>query len=271
MIPYDYHIHTNFSCDSEATMMEMCEAAIELGIFEIGFTDHLDFIPQDPCSGFLRIDAWWEEIRRCRERFNETLIIRAGIEIGEPHLFGESVQPIIDQHPWDYCLGSLHWVGEGCVFFREYFEQPSDGAYRRYFQELREMVERGDFDILGHLDVVKRYGFDVYGLYDPYAWEKEIRAVLRECVDREIALEINTATLRRSVGEPTPTEPILSWYQEEGGRWLTIGSDAHEPENIGYGLDDIVAMIRKVGFQQLARLEARQTIAFPLSEAEASE
>jgi len=257
MIPHDYHIHTNFSCDCDASMLRMCQAALKKGISEIGFSDHLDFHPQDECCNYFKADAWWNELERCRTIFKGSLTIRAGIEIGEPHRFANEIKPLLDQYAWDYCLGSLHWVGDLCVFDHRYFDREADVAYQNYFTELLNMVSHGNFDTLAHVDVVKRYGHDIYGWYDPSPWEKGIRRVLRKCAQRGIALEINTSTLRRNIGETSPRQPLLTWFKEEGGRWLTLGSDAHEPDHVGFGLDSCISNIREAGFNVLARFKSR--------------
>lgn len=258
MIPLDYHIHTRFSCDSEASMLEMCRAAVELGIPEIGFADHLDFVPEDPCSGFFKAEAWWREFTHCRRQFEGSLVLKAGIEIGEPHRYADRIQPLLDQYPWDYLLGSLHWIEGGCVFDSDTFNHPPEFVYQQYFDEMEQMVLQSDFDILAHMDVIKRYGFDVYGSFDALRYEGQIRAILKACAQREIALEVNTATLRRPVRETTPAEPLLTWFMEEGGRWVTIGSDAHRPEQIGAGLESVIKDLRKAGYQHLTRFEARR-------------
>ena len=91
-IHQDYHIHTNFSCDCEVSMTEMCRAALERGIPQIGFTEHFDLFPHDPCYAFFQADAWWEELNQCRDAYKGSLTIRAGIELGEPHVFPKEVQ-----------------------------------------------------------------------------------------------------------------------------------------------------------------------------------
>lgn len=234
------------------------------GIPEIGISDHLDVHPEDECCNFFKADAWWDELERCRTTFKGALTIRAGIEIGEPHRFQNAIEPIIQQYPWDYCLGSLHWVGDLCVFDRRYFDRDANIAYQEYFVELLNLVSNGDIDILAHIDIVKRYGHDIYGWYDPHPWENEIRSVLQKCAKRDIALEINTNTLRRNVGESTPCQPLLTWFKEEGGQWLTLGSDAHKTEHIGYKLNSCISKIQMAGFDRITRFESRKTIPLEL-------
>lgn len=249
-------------------MVEMCRAAIDTGIPEIGFADHLDFIPEDPCCGFFKAEAWWHDFLQCRQQFEGSLVLRAGIEIGEPHRYADLIQPLLAQFPWDYCLGSLHWIAGDCVFDRETFNHPPEVVYKRYFNEMYEMVQRADFDVLAHMDVIKRYGFDAYGFFDPLQCEQQIRAILRTCAERGIALEVNTATLRRPAGETSPAEPVLTWFLEEGGQWITIGSDAHQPEQIGAGLDVVLKDLRKAGYQHIARFKARRASPLAFTTAE---
>jgi histidinol-phosphatase (PHP family) len=261
----DLHIHTEYSCDSRAKMMDMCQAALDIGIDEIGFTDHMDLIPDDPCAGYLQLDPWWDALEICRTKYGDSLIIKAGIEIGEPHRYADQYSKLLDAYPWDYALGSLHWVGDSCVFHEEYFTQTEEDAYRAYFTELGRMALDAPFDILAHTDVVKRYGYNIYGEYDPGRYETEIRRALRHCVERGIVIEINTSTLRWSVGETSPTRPILDWYKEEGGEAVTLGSDAHQPKHVGSGMQEALSQLEAIGISRLASFSARSREDRPLS------
>jgi len=256
--PHDYHIHTAFSSDCDTPMAEMCRAAVAHGLSEIGFAEHFDLRPEDAAYGYLRFDDWWEELERCRHDFDGSLTIRAGIEIGEPHCYADSVVPVLARFPWDYSLGALHWVDGTLIWDRAFYHRSQDQAYRDYFCELERMAAAGGFDILAHMDVVKHYGSQVYGPFDPQRYEQEIRAVLAACVRNGIALEINTGLLRRPVAEVAPERVILSWYRQAGGQRLTTGSDAHLPEHVGFGAQQAVDAAQAAGFSHLTRYAARR-------------
>ncbi len=258
MIPHDYHIHSDFSCDCEFSMMEMCRGALERGLSEIGFSEHFDLLPADPCYNFFKAEAWWEALESCREMFRPALTIRAGIELGEPHRYPNEMKALLDAHPWDYCLGSLHWVGDQLIFDQSYFETYGARSYPAYFEELGELAAAGSLDILAHLDIVKRYGVEYAGPFELERHETVVREVLRTCAQRGIALEVNTSTLRRGMDNPSPQQILFEWFAEEGGEWVTLGSDAHRPEHIGAGLEQAAAMLRSAGFEQVARFERRQ-------------
>src|SRR3990172_240981 len=255
MVPHDYHLHTNFSCDGTAPMADMCQSAVDRGIPEIGVTEHYDLHPGEQCRDWFRLDEWAAEIERCRARFAaKGLAVRAGIEIGEPHIYRAETKALLARYPFDYALGSLHWVGDEIIFDESYFRsRPPAEAFRLFFEELERMTRAGGFDILSHFDVPVRTAYGIYGGYDPHDYEDYIRPVLRNCVERGIALDINTAMLRRQVrsnhGLPllTPGLPILRWYAEMGGERVTLGSDAHRPEHLGANLDVALDAAKEAG------------------------
>jgi histidinol-phosphatase (PHP family) len=111
---------------------------------------------------------------------------------------------------------------------------------------------------LGHLDLVKRYGTAHYGPFDPGAFEDEIRAVLQAAIDVGLGLEVNTSGLRQRVGEPYPGLTVLRWYRELAGEILTVGSDAHDVDNLGAGIAEALDLVQAAGFQAIASFEAQQ-------------
>ena len=265
MIPQDYHMHSRFSCDCQVEMAAMCQAAIDQGIPEIGFTEHFDHHTGDECRDYFKLEPWAAELERCRAKFAGRLVVRAGVELGEPHLFAAEAQALLARYPFDYALGSLHWVGADSIFDRDYFERhPADEAYAAFFAELARMTAVGGFDILSHFDVPVRTAFVVYGGYDPRPYEDYIRPELKNVVANGIALDLNTAALRRRAQVLTPGLDILRWYVELGGERVTLGSDAHQPSQVGSHLPVAIEVARAAGLKYLTYFEGRQARLEPL-------
>jgi histidinol-phosphatase (PHP family) len=264
MLP-DYHIHSNHSCDAHDSMMAICRSALSLGLNEIGFSEHLDFNPLDECAGYFDPGAYWSSMDECRAVFAEGLTLRAGLEVSEPDLYASNLMPMLEPYPWDYLLGSQHWIDDMNVFDPAYFDVAPGEAYGRYFDKVLGLVTAGDFDILAHMDIAKRYGYDAYGVFDPSPWEEQIRSILQELARRDKALEVNTGTLRRPVGETSPGPLILRWFRECGGRLVTFGSDAHLAAHVGFGQAQVVRQLEEAGFAEVARYERRQPQLLPLS------
>jgi histidinol-phosphatase (PHP family) len=259
MYPHDYHLHSNFSCDGKASIVEQCLSAIAKGLPEIGITDHFDLHPGDECAGFFRPIEWAAELDRARQEFEGRLIIRAGIELGEPHIYQTEAQALLKSYPFDYALGSLHWVGDEIIFDHHYFQKRSpDEAFGRFFEELERMTRVGGFEVLSHFDVVVRTGQPVYHGYDPRRYEAAIRAVLQNCIDHGIALDLNTQGLRSRCQLLTPGVEILMWYREMGGERITLGSDAHTPDGIAANFDAAMEAMRAAGLNYVTQFEKRE-------------
>jgi histidinol-phosphatase (PHP family) len=243
----------------------MCRSAIEKGVAEIGFTEHFDLHPDEPCRDWFRPEPWWGALQQSRAEFADQLTVRAGIEVGEPHIFTQEMAEVVGAYPFDYVMGSLHWVGPESVFSRNYFaSRPADVAFPLFFEELERMTRAGGFDILAHFDVPVRIGFAVYGEYDPRRYEESIRPVLRNCIEQGIALDLNTKALRSRPRVLTPGLDILRWYAEMGGERITLGSDAHRPKNIGADLDVALDVARQAGLRYLTFYEERQAQLQPI-------
>lgn len=256
----DYHTHTNASCDSQATMVEMCRAALAAGVGEIAFTEHYDLNPKDDCCDFYRPAAYFETLAAARDQFEpQGLTIRAGIELGETHLFAEAHRRVLSGWPYDFALGSLHWVGEHNVFDANYFRTyAARDVAEAYFGELLALVRHGGFDVLSHPDVWKRSAFAVYGRFNIADWEDLVRPVWQACIEQGIGIEINTSALRLPVSEAHPGPAALRWYREMGGEILTTGSDGHRPQHVGYALTAALDLARAAGFSRLACFERRK-------------
>jgi histidinol-phosphatase (PHP family) len=269
----DYHIHTGFSCDSESEMTAICEAALARGIPEIAFTDHADFGPDD-LPNYFHPAEYLDAIARCREQYRDRLVIRTGVEIGEPHIFRQEAGDLLAQGRFDFVLGSAHYAvssapasepadtdGLQCAWKEAFFEQPLHAAYEAYFRQVARLAAEGDFDVLGHLDLVKRDAFKYGKLYDgPGPYADLIRTALRSLVERGKGLEINTSSLYKGKGmkEPCPSLEILRWYREMGGEILTFGSDAHTPDKVGAHFDRALELARIAGFRRVAAFERRR-------------
>ena len=179
--------------------------------------------------------------------------------MGEYHIYHAVQQPVLDAYPYDFVLGSLHWVGDGSVFAEDFFRgrTPRD-VYESYFTELAALARFGGFDVLSHADVFKRVAFKVYGQFDIADCEDLVRPVWQACIENGIGIEINTTGLRLAVNEAHPGSVAVRWYREMGGELLTIGSDSHRPEHVGFRLETALDIARAAGFTRVCSYAQRQ-------------
>ncbi|MFZ6029116.1 MAG: histidinol-phosphatase HisJ family protein [Chloroflexota bacterium] len=257
---HDYHVHSLFSGDNDTPMEDMCHAAIARGIAEICFTEHFDVNAREPLRYQFPLETWANELARCRRLFAGRLVIRAGLELSEPHTDPEPVEKLLASYPFDLIIASVHWVGNEIIFDPAYFKRPADEAYRMYFAEVEKMTRQetfANFDVLGHLDIAARKGYEVYGAYDPARYEDLIRPILANCIRNAIALDINAACINRPLGRLTPDLDILRWYVEMGGERVIFSSDAHNPGQMGANLERALSAGKAAGIRRTLRYTAR--------------
>ena len=258
---FDWHVHTHHSPDSQASIAAMARAACAAGLAGVAFTDHVEWMPKDGATGFLKPPAYFAELDELRTRYNGRLQLLAGMEVGDSHRFPAETREIVSAWPWDYVLGSLHWVGGQPAWEPEMFAAGVAVAYTRYFDELVALAQEGEYDVLAHLDLVRRDSWTVCRQVlpvEPYA--EPIREALRAVAARGKGLEINTSAWSMGLDEPCPGLTILRWYRELGGEVLVFGSDAHRPEHVGKNFDRARDLALAAGFTRLARFEQRRIV-----------
>lgn len=256
----DYHVHSTVSPDGKGSMEEMCEAAVRAGIEEIAFTDHYEFYGGGITGKYFNreyMKRCFDEMDRCRQIYDGRLLIRRGMEFGQMHLEPEKAAGIIKSWPFDYLIGSVHKIDNVDLSQMEYREDTTEGIADAYYRQLIKLAQTGDFDCLGHLDLYKRHCRRA-GLPDHYErYEDRVVRVLKVLIERGKGIEINTSGLRQGAGETMPGLRCLKLYRELGGEIITIGSDAHCPEDVGRGLGEGLKLMREAGFGKITRFENR--------------
>lgn len=262
MLTVDYHVHS-VSPDAKVPMEDMCKAAIEKGLTEIAFTDHYELYAHGIHRQFFHeeyLNLYWESINDCRDKFGDDLIIRSGMEFGQLHLCREEAFSIIQKYPFDYIIGSIHKIENIDLEKMEYTQRTVPQIIESYYRHLIELSAYGEYDCIGHLDLVKRHlvrsGFSVdYKLCNDY-----IDEVLKNVIARGKGIEINTSGIRQGMGETMPGPGILKRYKELGGTIITVGSDSHRTADVAADLEVAEQLIQSVGFGEISSYKRRQKI-----------
>ena len=254
----EYHHHTDNSFDSQAQMKEVCQQAIKKGINEICFTEHFSVNPKVPTYGHMDFKRYFSQIEECRELFGSQLIIRAGIELCEPHLMKEKYRSTLTNLDIDFVMGSVHNIKEEKL--RMFMiNKTSQEIYQKYFEEVYEMVTHADIDVIAHLDLIKRYAVESVGNYDFNNYKLIIEKILLKAIERDIGIEINTSSLPNVLLQETlPSLDVLQLYHSLGGEILTIGSDSHKSETVGSNQKKAIEIAKYVGFQGISVFEKRK-------------
>ncbi len=248
----DLHIHSTFSYDSSLSPMEVCEIAIKRGIKIIAFTEHLELNPQDPGYGYFNYRLYKDTLSKLSKKFKNKLLILSGIEITYQREYEMEIYAYLRNKTFDIIIGSIHYVEKIPIdqWVQERESATIPKKFLPYFDELRSMCKSNLFNTIGHFDYFKKYMKDPES-FNLKEYEKELRLLLKYIALKNLALEINTQGLRQFVNSPYPHWEILKMYKEEGGKNITIGSDAHSGCEIGYNIHESLLKILSMGFDKI--------------------
>lgn len=263
-IQADFHMHSHHSFDSEATMESMITSALDKGLKHICFTEHMD-IGYPPSEEFpegaweCNVDSYLYELLGYRSKYDRQMEVRFGLEIG----LQESVlkENIITAraHEFDFIIASIHVVNGIDTYLPKFFEgKTTNQAVTEYFKTLLRNIERFEnYDVLGHLDYIVRTLPGGESVYKPSDYRDIIDEILSIVVENEKGIEINTSALVKGFSNPNPHRDIIKRFKELGGEYITIGSDAHKPENVAAHFDVAEEILKDLGFKYYTTYENR--------------
>lgn len=258
----DYHIHTARCGHAIGEMAAYVERAIQAGLPEIGFSDHifLYWLPPDRRDPELampeeQFDAYVEDVLRLQHAYPD-IAIRVAIEADFIVDQEDTLTDILNRYPWDYILGSVHFIGDWGMddgrYLSEYDAWDIDELYEHYFSLVMRAAESGHFDTMAHLDLVKKFGHrarkDLADLYG---------RVARRLAAAGVAIEVNTAGLRKPVGELYPHLDLLTACRKAGVP-ATLGSDAHAPDEVAADLPLAIEHLRAAGYERILTYRGRR-------------
>jgi histidinol-phosphatase (PHP family) len=260
-MPVDYHIHTKMCGHAQGEMEEYVEFAIKNGLKEIGFSDHIPmyFFPVEErdLSIAMKEEDLPQYISRVREVQGKysNFPVKLGIEADFAPGLERELKTILDQYKFDYVLGSIHyldgWGFDNPEYIDQYKKWDIIELYRQYFATLALAAESGLFDSLAHPDLIKKFGFKPSsGLGEVYD------EAVKRIAATGVCIEINTAGLRLPCGEMYPTLEFLKLCRSSKIP-VTLGSDAHKPEQVGSGFGEAIAVLRAVGYNEIITFTGR--------------
>ena len=264
-LPADYHMHTPLCQHASGEPTEYAAQAVRLGLTEIGFSDHSPMRQDGFDNWRMRLDQLDEYVAKVRRAQVEhpSLTIKLALEVDYLPGHEEWIRDLAARHPWDYFIGSVHYVSDSWDVDnpnklanwkgRDPFE-----VWSVYFERLTMAAASGLFEIIGHADLPKKFGFYPRQDCTPL-FEKFLQAAHRAGT----AIELNTAGLRKDCREIYPSPKLL----EVAHRLqvpITFGSDAHAPTEVGLDLGKAVELARRSGYTHTHRFTQRKKQIVPI-------
>ena len=276
----DYHMHLETGPLTLEYLERFWRQAQKAGLDEIGISEHGHNYKQfrktmehlwTGQNTYPEVVQWLEKdfsrdldeyVALIQEGKKQGWSLKLGLEVDYIPGKEAEIAALIDAYPWDYVLGSVHFLDKWAFDFSPevgWPEKDVNSAYQAYFTALTKAAASGLFDSITHPDLIKIFRHRPTISLEPYY--AELAAAL---ASSDTCVEINAAGLRKPVGRIYP-EPELLVKCREAGVPITLACDAHYPEDVGKGLDEAIELARSTGYTQVAIFTGRQRTLVPLS------
>ncbi len=261
MIYSDYHMHTPLCGHAVGTPEEYVKQGLKVGLKEMGFSDHAPMVHQRMLGitmDFDELPTYHQMIKDVQARYRSQIRIKIALEADFIPGYEAKTKEIVESFPYDYIIGSVHFIDNWAFDdpdpkVKEYWKIHNvNDVYRKYYKLLQQSAKTGFYQIIGHPDLPKKFGArPTEDLTD------EIKATTKVFKETGVAIEINTAGLRKPIGEMYPAPNCLKIYAEAGVP-LTFGSDAHNPDDVGKDFDKAIELAKWAGFKEYLTFKQRE-------------
>lgn len=276
----DYHVHTEFSDDSNYPMEQVIKDAITKGFDELCFTDHVDYgvkkdwdepeemiyrkggvgEPEKMLVANVDYPVYYKKYQEMQKLYGDKISLKFGLEFGmQAHTIGK-YEKLFARYPFDFIILSVHEVEDKEFWDYTFQKGRTQQEYNeRYYEELLYLVEHyHNYSILGHMDLITRY--DDEGVYPFEKLKPILTKILKTVIADGKGIEVNTSSRRYGLKDLTPSRDILKLYKELGGKIITIGSDSHKPEHLGAFVDETKEELKALGFEQICTFDKMKPV-----------
>lgn len=268
----DYHTHHVRCGHAVGELEEYVLRGIEMGLSQIGLSDHMPLLHVDPATYYPEMAMPMDELPRyveeclsLKERYKDRIDVRVGLEGDFIEGYEAEIEQLVTSYPWDYVIGSVHFLGEWDISdYRQTHNWEGKNiltVYEQYYDAVKKAVATGFYDIMGHIDVIKRFGYRPASenSRDVEALENSALSAVQKS---GMVMELNASGLSKACKEMFPSKRMVSEAFRLGIP-VTIGSDAHDPLKLGEHLEHARALLWDVGYRQLSAFEQRRRTEVP--------
>jgi histidinol-phosphatase (PHP family) len=248
----DYHMHSILS-DGQDSYEEMVRVAIEKGLEEIGFTDHVCLKPVDWAILLEDIPVMTRQILDLKSKYQDQIQIRYGIEMDYFPGAETEIKQVIDSIPVDYVIGSVHFIDNWNFDTDQslYGKWTNDKLYEKYFILVQQTAQSGLFDMIGHIDIIKKFR-----IYPESNQEKLFEDTIKIIKEHNLVVELNTGGMDRPCAEYFPGQKLLEMCYRHRVP-VTLSSDAHRTNQIARHFESAVDVLKQIGYTEIVGFNNR--------------
>lgn len=267
----DYHVHMIETGEfSTEWLKKYVESARKCGIEELGISEHAYFfnetknILSNPWVDNRRGLDFKNYLQLFEKAQSEGIPVKMGIEMDYTPGKEKEMKEFIDAYPFDYVIGSIHWIGgwgiDNQAEKEEYEKRDIFEVYEQYFDQVVTLSESRIFDFVGHIDLIKIFS---YKPDDQKFVEKQYDRAVNALAASGTSIEISTAGLRKPVGEIYP-DPIFLKKCYDVGVTIVLSSDAHHPKHVGFAYDKSIQLAKWAGYDEVQVITQRRKEAYKI-------
>ena len=265
----DYHIHTLLCNHAEGSMESYIRSAINLGMTEICFLDHLTIQESEKGLSMApdEVSYYFQAIQLLKQQYKKAISVKAGLEIDFNPDYTDLFQEITGTYAFDLVASALHFPGglnivSGSSAWK-HGENDTDYVYGLYYEQLEKMLDFSYFDVVCHMDLIKKFGRKPSRSFD-----KEVNEILFKIKRKNFCIEINTSGYNHPVREAYPSPDIIAKCHKLGIN-ITLGSDAHTPADVGQHYDRALPLLLSSGYKHLTTFTKRMRSKVPIKQLKA--
>ncbi len=268
---FSYHTHSTF-CDGKASVEDVCQSALAAGLKAVGFSSHAPVMfPAQWAMPFERLEAYVEEIERCRNKYAGKLDIYRSLEtdfIANDRSIPFDVYRRLAK--LDYIIGSVHLVASRDTNELWFLDGPAENyekgvtncfsgniqkAVTAYYKQIQEMVISQNPDVIAHIDKVIMNNKGRYFSGEEQWYKDIVEETLQAVAKSDAIIEVNTRGIYRGKYHTWfPCKEIIQRCVELDIP-LTVSVDAHHPDELRAGFDEALQAIFNAGAQVISIFE----------------
>lgn len=248
MIKTNMHIHSKYSWDSKMEIEDIARILVENDIQYAALTDHVEFGREDLHYVLSKLSARHLEVKQVNEKYEGKLTLLEAVEISEPHWYQDKVERLLGHTDLDFIIGSIHKIDRNA---KTELEKRKITYF--YYKEMLKMIEKGNFDVLGHMDYINKYYQKDYSNF------RQIQEILEAVKEHQKVIEINTSAERRAGLNLFPSIGKICNYQLINGNYVTIGTDAHSENELVDNLEQAEYLTQEIGLEPVIFQKRKKT------------
>ncbi len=265
----DYHVHTRLCNHAVGTVREYVEKGVEKEISEICFLDHLTLTEFSPSSSMTpgEVPFYFQTIQELKQEFSDQIKIKVGLEVDFNPDEISQIEDIIATYSFDVIGSSVHFLKFNSEIIniasrksaKKLEQLDFDKLCETYLQQMDKMLDYKYFNTVCHLDVIKKFGGEIKSDFSIYFDE-----ILAKISSNDIVVEINTSGYKHPINELYPSPGLISDCRKADIN-ITVGSDAHKPENVGQHYEKAMSIIKDVGYKCITGFSKMEKKQIPLN------